>query len=462
MKIRKVALVEMKSIDRLNIYALVKMSRGITLLAAILLEQSDCTVDCYVETIQSFDWQCLANYDLIGFGIITCTAKPTYDVIRRLRSTGYSGKIVVGGPHATECPEESLAAGANVVVRHEGDKTLPQLISALENDENLEGVLGLTWMKNGNICSSPDQSLLTEEELSRLPLPSFKSIIGYEKLRQISLVFSRGCPYLCVFCAVKSMFGAGYRFASVDWRIQQLKTLRDEYPDLWEKCIVFFGDDNFFGTPRGRKIAILMLERIISENLILPKGWMNQMRVSDADPDTSALMKLAGDITSCLGIESTDAKTLRALNKGQTPEDIRVGLKNLHDQGINTLAMVIAGADTSTFWSFFRDIRQLWRWGITYLQIVAMVPLPGTKMTSDLKTKGRKFSLDYNQYNGMHALIKPARMTKFGVWMSLYLVSAWFYFLTSHGRSLLIKYPRAFCKMVTITILQGLKWPWQY
>ncbi len=452
----RVALVELSSRDRLNIYALIKMARGIPLLAAILKPLGH-SVDCFVETIQKIDWRELLDYDLVGFSIISCTANPTYVMIKELRKAGYKGKILVGGPHATVLPNESLEAGADAVVRHEGDKTFPALLQAIELNSCWENVLGISWKTQTDVyLHNPDRELLTRKELSDLPLPAFETIRGHQKIHQLPLMFSRGCPYDCVFCAVRSFFGT-YRFTTADSRIQQLRTLRDIYPWFWENCTIFFADDNFFGTQESQLITKEMLRRMKAENLIPPKGWVCQMRVADADLGNAQLLKNAGCIVVCLGIESIDAIALKSIHKGQTQEDIRKGLANLHRQGIDTLAMTIAGIDTDTFWSFFRGIRKLREWGITYLQILAMVPLPGTKMTNQLLEKKVKFSRNYDHYNGMHVLIKPARMSMFSVWMSVYFVTIWFYFFTTHGLKLFTKRSKYYLKMMFIMFRQTYK-----
>lgn len=456
----KIALVELKSVDPLNIYALVsKIPRGIPLLAAIL-ECLGYSVDCCVECIQSFDWRDLLSYDLVGFSTITCTANPTYKMIRQLRQAGYEGTIVVGGPHATALPKESFDAGADVVVRHEGDVTLPELVQAIESGERLDGLRGISWKSGDEIKHNSDRDFLTEEELSHLPLLALRTILGYEKMLQVSLAFTRGCQYKCKFCAVESMYGPAHRCSSLDWRINQLREFRDNYPEFWANCIVFFSDDNFFGGPRGKAITIAMLKRMIEENLIPSMGWLCQMRIADATLETVQLMEEAGCVTVCLGIESADTVTLKAMHKGQTPEEIRVGLHNLNAVGINTLAMTIAGADTDTFWSFWRSIRKLAKWGITYLQTVIMIPLPGTKMTQEFVADGREFSPDYDLYNGMHVILKPKKMSKLGVWMSLYFVTTWFYFLTPNGWKLLRKHRNEYVKVIWTALRQAARWRW--
>lgn len=454
----RIVLVECSGVDRLNIYATIRMSRGVPLLAAILKQQGH-DVTCYVESIQKFDWQELMNYDLVGFSAITCTVNPTYKMIRQLRLAGYKGTIVVGGPHSTKLPEESLVAGADVVVRHEGDKTFPELARVIQNNGYLVNVLGITW-RDYQIRHNADQVLLTEEELSALPLPAFDTIVGHEKMRQISLNMSRGCPFNCRFCAVATMFGTEYRASTVEARIGWLRELKDRYPVFWQEDAIFFSDDNFFGSPRTKAITVHMMEQMIAQDLVPPKGWLCQARVTDITPEIADLMKRAGCITICLGIESADADTLRKMRKGQNPEQIRSCLAILNAVGIRSLAMTIAGVDTDTAWSFFRGILQLWRWGITYLQVLGLVLLPGTEIEDDFKLEGREWSKDYDLYNGQHALFRPKRMYTQSVLLCLYGIPIWFYFLTSHGRGLIKEHWKSYRGILWIAFKQFLCRPW--
>ncbi|HBM15377.1 MAG TPA: hypothetical protein DD381_03395 [Lentisphaeria bacterium] len=454
----KIALVELTSRDLLNIYSVITMPRGIPLLAAIIKDLGH-KVDCFVDNIQKFNWKELLNYDLIGFSIISCTANPTYNMIKKLKNAKYKGKIVTGGPHATALPNESLNTGADIVVRQEGDKTFPQLIHALEQHLSLNNVLGISWKtETDTLKHNPNQKQLTSIELSNLPPPAFDTIRGYKNIRQIPLVFSRGCPYDCIFCAVRSIFGT-YRFSTVASRISQLKTFKNAYPWFWKNCMFFFADDNFFGDRESLPIAKEMLKQMIAGDLIPKKGWVCQMRVTDANIETAQLLKEAGCKVVCLGIETTDAVALKSIQKGQTPDDIRNGLSHLHTQKIKTLAMTITGIGTETFWSFFKGIRTLRQWGITYIQILAMVPFPGTKMTNQLESMQVKFSHNYDLYNGMHVLIKPAKMSVPATWMSVYLTTIWFYFFTVHGLKLFITEFRHYLKMLTLLFLQGITWP---
>jgi len=443
----KIALVELASHNRVNFYSLINMPRGVPNLAAIL-EKDGHEVTCFVESIQKFDWRQLLDYPVIGFSAITCTIIPTYNIIRQLRHEGYKGTIILGGPHPTALPEEGLPAGADYVVRHEGDKTLSRLIRALEKGEPVESVLGISYLRNGQVVHNGDQEYLTEEELSALPPPAFETIRGYEKMRQVPLNFSRGCPFRCKFCAVASMFGGAYRSISVEARLRMLRYVKENFPEIWRKSIVFFTDDNFFGDLRSKKVTISFMEEMIRQNLIPPKGWMCQARVGDISAENANLMARAGCKYICSGVETTDLKALKAFNKGQTPEQIRNSIKNAHSSGIRVVAMMVIGCDEDTFWSVLKSVYRAKTWGIDFLQLLALVPLPGTVLTKELESEKRIISHDYDKYNGHYVVVRPKKMGPFRVWAALWLLTFWFYFLTANGRKLMRDFGKEFFKMV--------------
>ena len=442
----KIALVELSAHNRLNIYSLVKMPRGIPILAGILKGDGHETT-CFVESIQKFDWRQLQDFPVIGFSAITCTIMPTYSLIRKLRAAGYRGIIILGGPHPTSLPEEGLRSGANYIVRHEGDKTLSSLIRALENDAPVEPILGLSYLNKGQIVHNADEEVLSEEELSNLPPPAFETIRGFSKMRQVPLNFSRGCPFRCKFCAVASMFGGEYRSVSVEARLRTLSYIRDNYRELWSEGIFFFTDDNFFGNGRTRKITLQFMKELIRQNLIPPKGWMCQARVGDISIEIATLMAQAGSKYICSGLESADPKALAAFNKGQSPIEIKTAIDNIHRAGIKIIAMMVAGCNVDTFRSVLRSVHTAKNWGIDFLQLVALVPLPGTVLAKELEIEKRVKNRDYDKYNGHYVVIKPKKMSCFGLWAAIWLLNFWFYFLTANGRKLMRDFGKEFFKM---------------
>ena len=197
-----------------------------------------------------------------------------------------------------------------------------------------------------------------------------------------------------------------------------------------------------------------MFQRMIEENLVPPKSWTCQVRVGDITPEIAKLMKQAGCALVCLGVESADDATLKAVNKAQEAGEIRICLKTLRDAGIESLSMTIVGFDTDTLKSFWQSIKKLYQWGTTYLQVLALTPLPGTVMTKKLQEEGRVLSSNYDLRNGMHVTIRSELMSELDAWKGLYLVSAWFYLFTPRGWRMAIKRPKIYFGMISIVLLQ--------
>ncbi|MCG7848723.1 MAG: cobalamin-dependent protein, partial [ANME-2 cluster archaeon] len=71
--------------------------------------------------------------------------------------------IILGGPHATILPEDTLTKvpEIDIIVRGEGEITIVELFDALENNKELQHINGITYRDNG-IKSTPAQSPIME------------------------------------------------------------------------------------------------------------------------------------------------------------------------------------------------------------------------------------------------------------------------------------------------------------
>jgi radical SAM superfamily enzyme YgiQ (UPF0313 family) len=429
-------------------------------LAAILRDAGH-EVTCFVESVQPFSWQELLNYKTVCFSVITCTADRTYCLVQKLRAARHRGTFIGGGPHATACPEEVLNAGIDIVARHEGDEVLLEVLEAIAEEKPLKDILGISWVsRSGQKHHNPDRPPLSCAKLSELPLPAFDLMLGYEKMSHVPLPGPRGCPNACKFCGVAPMFGRAYRNATVDWHIDQLREYRERYPELWWTKPIFFVADNFFGRGKWKEISLEFLRRIIAEGLIPPKGFTCQMEVRDATPEICQLLKAAGCKVVYVGVETDNPESLDVMNKPQSPEEIMVGLNNLHDAEMLVLAMTIAGADTDTFWSIVASNIRLRKQGnIDYLMVSFMTPLPDTEMTWELIKSGRDFSSINRLKDGIHTVLRPLNMSMTSLWLAGWLSMAWFYFWTRHGRGLIRSNGKLAAKMIGLMLWRAVSTP---
>ena len=176
----------------------------------------------------------LKNADIIGLSSITSTAPRAFQLAKRFRSMGIP--VVMGGPHSTFLPEESLRY-ADYVVRGEGEETIVELIEHLESERSLDDIKGLSYTEGDAFIHNPDRPLI--QDLDSGPIPDLNVVHNWQKRTVIPIATSRGCPFGCKFCSVIQMFGRKYRFKSIDRVIEEIREVASR------KAHIFFIDDNF-------------------------------------------------------------------------------------------------------------------------------------------------------------------------------------------------------------------------
>ena len=140
--------------------------------------------------------------DLVGISMMTFDIVFTYKLIKRLKEAGFN--VIVGGPHPTDCPEECIEAGADVVVQGEGEAVLKDICDEYPN------------IKKGIRERKPpvDLDTLPSPDLEIFDLDLFRGddnlIRGFHRIYT-----TRGCPGRCTFCDWQ-VFKQNIRFYPVD------------------------------------------------------------------------------------------------------------------------------------------------------------------------------------------------------------------------------------------------------
>ena len=159
----------------------------------------------------------IKNYkiDLIGISIMTENFLETKDLIIKVKKIIPEIKFILGGVHATVCPEECVETGANFVIVGDGEIPLHRLIS----NENPKNINGLAFFSDGKIIINPP-SPSDLVELKDLPFPDwgFDNVffLKKNKIKNLTikdfrtgatwggayypLTTSRGCLYRCAYC----------------------------------------------------------------------------------------------------------------------------------------------------------------------------------------------------------------------------------------------------------------------
>ncbi|HHP7243973.1 MAG TPA: B12-binding domain-containing radical SAM protein, partial [Elainellaceae cyanobacterium] len=162
------------------------------------------------------------------------------DMLYLIETAKQRGKqVVVGGPYVTSVPDAAKNAGADFLVLDEGEITLPMLVDALERGET-SGI----FRANGE---KPD--------VTTTPVPRF-DLLDLDAYGDMSVQFSRGCPFQCEFCDIIVLYGRKPRTKTPAQLLAELQAL---YDLGWRRSI-FMVDDNFIGNKRNVK---LMLKELI-------------------------------------------------------------------------------------------------------------------------------------------------------------------------------------------------------
>jgi len=164
---------------------------GLLTLAGMTPPEWDITV--IDENLGMPDYTGTPRPDLVGITAFTSQAPRAYDVAAKFRSRGVP--VVMGGIHASMCPDEALDH-VNTVVKGEGESVWPQVLEDA---------------KMGRL-----ERVYEGDHLDMEQVPFARHDLLPDGYRFGSIQFARGCPLNCTFCSVTAFNGQRYRRRPVD------------------------------------------------------------------------------------------------------------------------------------------------------------------------------------------------------------------------------------------------------
>ena len=334
-------------------------------------------VDGSFQTATQEDWN---ETDLV---VISGTIVQLAGIIETVREAKSKGKIVaVGGPGVYHFQEAALEAGADFVVRGEGEVTVPLLLEALRREEF------------GIVIESSEPADLTCSPLPRYDLLDLSAYVD------LSVQFSRGCPFRCEFCDVTLMFGRSIRTKNPEQILRELQRIYD----LGWRRQVHFVDDNFIGRPVRTKA---LLTELIAWNDSHPRPLEFYTYASvnlAANPEVMKLMVRAGFTMVMLGIETTDRDVLKNSRKFQNTVDLEEACAKINEAGLEIMALIIIGFDGENSGRDRRVIDFAAKTRIPEVVVSLLHALNGTALWERLKREGRLIETDDGKLGDWHNL----------------------------------------------------------
>ncbi len=276
--------------------------------------------------------------------------------------------VVVGGPYPTSVPQESLDAGADFLIRGEGENTIPLFLSALKEGK-----------RHGVIKQNPKPDLTTS------PVPRF-DLLNLDHYIALSVQTSRGCPFNCEFCDVVNLYGRKPRYKNPPQVLAELETL---YHLGW-RGEVFISDDNFIGNPdHARAILDKLIPWMQSHGE--PFGFGTQTSVNlGMNLELVDVMTAANFGYVFIGIESPDESVLILNRKYQNLKNpLDQSLSNITANGLAVTASFIIGFDHEQPGAGQRICAFVEQNSIPLVMLNTLEVIPNTSLWDRLKKEGR-------------------------------------------------------------------------
>jgi radical SAM superfamily enzyme YgiQ (UPF0313 family) len=336
----------------------------------------------------------LTGFDMAWFTCGTPQAKATYRVADRARKQGI--QTVLGGIHATMCPQEA-AGHADSLVTGEGEDVVEQLLT------DWDGGRGLASRYTGRRRS----------HLSGLPVPRWRAT---QKKNYspwvIPVQTSRGCRNACNFCSTTRFQGARRRHRPVEEVVAEIRQLQKSGV-LLPGMTVFFTDNNIvWDTDHRKGIKDSTYSRELFKALIpLNIEWVGQGEIGvSEDPSLVRLMAESGCYLLLVGLESLDQHNLTSMGKPcNTVALYEEWIDFLHRHGIGIIGCFVFGLENDTAETFEVTEKFIHRW-VDVPQISMLTPFPGTALYRKLKRENRLLHEDWSRYDITHVVFKPNRM----------------------------------------------------
>lgn len=317
---------------------------------------------------------------------------------------------VIGGPHVTFAQHETLLQSPwiDAAVIGEGERTLIELVRAVEQGQDIGSVPGIAFAEDGRVVESPARARI--ENLDELPMPA-RELLPMARYRALgtpcTIITSRGCPFECIFCSGRRMFGPRVRFRNPGLVVDEIEKIQRDFGPGKINIV----DDTF---TLNHDHARAVCEEMLRRNLEV--SWSVFARVDRINEELSQVMKRAGCEWMLFGVESADEGILKTIKKGISTETVERAVKTATEAGINVFNSFILGLPGESWdtainsMSFADDL--LHKYGAKY-GFHMLSPLPGTDLYEKAHDYGiRILSRNWARYNANEPITETPTMSR--------------------------------------------------
>lgn len=337
------------------------------------------------ENVEEIDFDVEA--DIVGVTGYIVHKRRMAEIVEEFRRRGRF--VVVGGPHASLCPEE-WRGRCDVLFVDEAEETWPRFLHDFRAG---------TWKTEYRPDEKPD--------LSMTPVPRF-DLLHVDRYHAMTIQFARGCPFQCEFCDIIVVYGRRPRAK----RVEQVLAEVEECHRLGVRQ-VFIVDDNFIGNKNLAKELLREMARWGRERGF-PIDFNTEVSLNvSQDEELLGLLRDAHFTTVFVGIESPRVASLQQSKKTQNTRggDLVANVRRIHDYGIQVQAGMIVGFDADDTGIFEEQLRFIQEARIPVSMTSMLQAMPKTPLHERVEREGRLLA-DSTGDQFVFSNIEPRSMTR--------------------------------------------------
>jgi radical SAM superfamily enzyme YgiQ (UPF0313 family) len=330
--------------------------------------------------------------------------------------------VVVGGPHGSALPEDTLGhfPGIDVVVIGEGEEIADRLMSTLAEGELPEGIPGVAYRLESHrnptgkspACVNPPSPPV--QDLDRLPFPA-RDLLPNGRYRTIDawpttcMVAMRGCPAGCNYCNVPRLAGRMVRRRTPQNVVAEMTDVAARY-----KVRHFSFLDDTFSTSRSWVESFC--QALVTSGLAGEVTWSCLTRPDMVDLSLLQTMKGAGLTRIEMGIESGSPAVLEMLGKGATLDQIRDAFSAARQAGLVTLGFAMINTPEEAVQDIEATRDEVLSLDPDFLQLSFCTPYPGTPLFDYCRENDLLTTTDWADYRFLrtpvirHRHLSPAEV----------------------------------------------------
>lgn len=320
----------------------------------------------------------------VGIAYLTPARHAVEKVAALVKEIDPEIRVIVGGHHATFCPDDALQnPDIDLVVRGEGEIPLLRIAREIGSGHpDWRTVPGLSFRDDdGELVHTAPPELIGN--LDDLPFPARDLVLecDYRNHPVHYMVTARGCPYTCSFCSDRRLWMGKVRRRSLDSVFEEIGELTGRYSVQF----IDFVDGTF---TYDRDYLRGFCDRMAAEHPGL--RWRCTARYDNLDEELLALMRKAGCSALYFGLESGSVRILESVSKRLALDDVVKVNDLVRKQGIVSIVSVLLGLPEEDRSDIRETLEMMRALSADIYDVNCYVPLPGTPLYDRMTDEERR------------------------------------------------------------------------